>query len=209
MKPDRPADRSRVLFIGGPPGAGKTTTATAVAARLGWASTTGSDLTAAITTVTTASTHPRFHLSYGRTAQDYFTNSTVEDLISDATDQAEAMWPVVERVTRLHLLEKDPFVFDWWLLDPATVASYGDERIASVWLTIDIGALREREIAANEAFYAQSDDPDRMLDRFMARSAWRNAIAADAGEHGLPVIDVTNRTVDEVVENALDLTGLS
>ncbi|MCB1247600.1 MAG: hypothetical protein KDB69_10065, partial [Acidimicrobiia bacterium] len=148
--------------------------------------------------------HPDIHLSGGVAAVEYFTRSTIDELITGATAQSNAMWPVIDRVTRLHLVEKDPIVFDWWLLDPATISRIDDARIASVWLTIDDEYLRERERRVNWDFYSRSPDPELMLDRFMARSVWRNDIAARAADFGLPVIDVTGKAVADVTAKVLD-----
>ncbi len=196
-----------VLLIGGPPGAGKTTLARAVAAELGWASTTGDDLAIAVRAVTDPVSHPELHPMPGGDHRAYFTEGPPERLLADAMALASTMWPVVERVVRSHLASAAPLVLDWWLLSPTQVASSGLP-VASAWLHVDPRVLdgRERSLVS---FREGSVDPERMHANFMARSLWRNdLVVREATAADLPVIHQDGtRSVPDLVAEVLRSIG--
>ncbi|HIF73207.1 MAG TPA: hypothetical protein EYQ61_11720 [Dehalococcoidia bacterium] len=83
-----------VGLIGGAPGAGKTTLGRALGSRLEGISHTIDDLAVAAKAITTPETHPGLHVMTravtGMNSVDYFTASSVDKLIADATLQHEA-----------------------------------------------------------------------------------------------------------------------
>lgn len=201
----------QVILIGGAPGAGKTTFGQALAGRLGYTTLTVDDLATAIRAVTNPQTHPVFHPATGGHVA-YFTDSTPEQLIADAAELQDAMWPVIERVVRIRLIEKAPVVMDWWLLPPEKASAIEVEtgpQVASMWLHINEGALEARERALTE-FIAPSHDPERMFRNFMSRSLWRNDfIAAQAQTLGLRLIHQPGETpVETLVDEAIGLLGM-
>lgn len=176
----------KVILIGGPPGAGKTTLGLALALRLRRSSVTVDTLTLAARAVTTPSSHPALHAMGPHT--EYFTAGPPEKLIADAKGQSEALRIAVDRVVRAHSTFREPVVFDGWQLRPAWFAGLGLSNVATFWIHIDPAALEARE-RANTAFLEGSTDPERMFQNFMARSLWHNdLIRAEAEKHGLPVI---------------------
>ena len=103
----------RVLLIGGPPGAGKSTLGRAVAAELGFGSLTVDDLVVAARVLTTEETHPDLHHMRRVGYRQYFTDGPAEKLVSDALALEAAMWPAVEQVIVSHAASKSPLVIDW------------------------------------------------------------------------------------------------
>ena len=93
----------KVILIGGTPGAGKTTLGSALAVKLGVTSLTVDDLVTTAIAVTTPETHPGLHAMRKGTHTEYYTNSSVEQLIADATARHEATWPMVRQLIRKYV----------------------------------------------------------------------------------------------------------
>ena len=198
-----------VVLIGGPPGAGKTTTGRVLAARLGWTSLTVDDLMVAVRAVTSPESHPAlFPMRRAGGHIAYFTDAPPERLITDALALEELAWPMVAAVVRRHLAEAAPVVVDWWLLRPAAIDELAADGVAAIFLHPDADLLWERE--RRNTWNADSRDPERMLANFMHRSRWRNElVSAEAAELGMPVLDIrAGETVDSVVDRALAALGL-
>ncbi len=191
----------QVILIGGCPGAGKTTLGRRLAARLGYASLTIDDLMGAAQAVTTPESHPGLHLMSGTNYVDYFTHSPVEKLIADATLQHEELWPAVERTIRNHATWGVPIVIDGWHLRPAWTAGLDLKGISTHWLVIDPEVLKARE-ARNEDFVRDSDNPQQMRERFVARSLWYNSfIEAEAESRGEQILRQNGtQTVDQLCD---------
>lgn len=164
----------KVILIGGPPGAGKTTLGTALAARLGITSLTIDHLQTAAMAITTPETHPGLHVMSKTPSLEYFTNSSVEQLKADATLQHEAVWPMVRQVVRKHIRANAPIVIDGWHMRPEWVAQLKLSNVWSGWIVVSPAVLEERE--KKLAWYQNSTNPERMLANFLARSLWYNSL---------------------------------
>lgn len=196
----------RVVLIGGPPGAGKTTLARSVAARLGFLSTTVDDIVTAARQLTDAASQPDLHRSGGAGPVDYFTTGPPERLVADAVALQEVMWPVLADLIRRHLTDKGPIVLDWWLFHPDRVVELSSPAVGSVWLHIDPVALDQRERSLTD-FRAGASDPETMHANFMHRSLWRNELVrARATALGLPLVHQPGaRSVEDLTDEVLRL----
>lgn len=178
----------KVYLIGGPPGAGKTTLGTALAARLGIASLTIDDLVTAVQAVTRPETHPGLHLMWQRSHTDYFTHSAPEKLIEDAKEQHKVAWPFIQQVIRKHERNGAPIVIDGWHLWPERVKALNLSEVWAGWIYIDPAVLQGREEKLTD-WTAGSDDPERMLENFLARSFWYNeTMRQQATAYGFTVL---------------------
>jgi 2-phosphoglycerate kinase len=162
------------------------------------------DLLIAARAVTAAETHPGLHAVGAAGYVEYFTTTSVEQLIADAAAQHEAIWPAVENVIRKHAAWGPPIVIDGWAVRPVRVAALDVANLASLWLVADPTVLMNRE-RGNERFFAASLDPERMFTNFLGRSLWHNdLIRREAAELGLRVLHQDGHTsVDALCDAAL------
>lgn len=199
--------KPKVILIGGAPGAGKTTLATALVARLGMTSLSIDDLKTAAQAITTPQTHPKLHVMSRAPAVEYFTNSTIEQLKAEATQQHEAVWPMVERVVGAHATWGSPIVIDGWHLRPSWVAQLNQKNVWSGWIVTTAEVLRARE--KKLAWYQESTHPDRMLENFLARSLWYNdLIREQARQQGMTILPQSgNMSVEQLCDLVIESVG--
>lgn len=168
--------RVKVFLIGGAPGAGKTTLGRALAARLGIASVTVDDLMTVAQAVTRPETHPDLHVMRKVSHLEYFTDSSVEQLKVDADVQHEASWLFIQRLILKYASSgSSGIVIDGWHLRPDRVAELNVSGVWAGWLVVSPSVLIERE-RGNVAWLQGSSDPEGMLENFLARSLWFNAL---------------------------------
>ena len=166
---------NKVILIGGAPGAGKTTLGKALAVKLGVTSLTIDDLVTAVIAVTTRESHPGIHALRKGPHTEYFTNSSVDELIADATLRHEGSWSMVRQLIQKYTKQKRGIVIDGWHIRPKWIADLQLENVWAGWLVIDPDVLEARE-RSNEAWLKGSVDPERMFTNFMGRSLWYNSL---------------------------------
>ncbi len=179
---------TKVILVGGAPGAGKTTLGAAVANRLGYTSLSIDDLMTGAQAVTTPESHPELHVLRRIPYHEYFTDSTVETLKADADIEHAAVWPMVESVISKHATWGSGIVIDGWHLRPHRVLALEFPTVVPVWLVALPPVLEARE-RRNQGWLRNSRAPDRMLHNFLSRSLWYNGlIKEEAKRLGMPVL---------------------
>lgn len=202
-------DEPQVVLIGGAPGAGKTTLATAVAAELGWRWTPGDDLATAMRGVTSPETHPALHVAAGGRHVEYFTAGPPEKLVADARALQDQAWPGFALLARFHAKYGPSLVTESWTFSPGNVAALEHDRVHGVWIVIDPAILDERE-QPPPGYVDPSDDPVRRRANFMHRSLWCNRfVEEEATRLGLPVVHQNgSKSVTDLVAAVIDRLGL-
>jgi 2-phosphoglycerate kinase len=195
-----------VFLIGGAPGVGKTTLGCALAAKLGISSVTIDDLMTVAQTVTTPETHPGLHVMRKVPYLEYFTNSSVDQLETDANVQHAAAWPFVKNLILKHgVWAPSPIVIDGWHLRPGKVAELKLDNVWSGWIVISPSVLIERE-KKNLKWLQGSSSPERMHENFLARSLWFNdLIKEEATSLQMNILPQTgNASVDDLCNMILN-----
>jgi 2-phosphoglycerate kinase len=181
----------KVLIIGGPPMAGKTTLGRKLAAQLGWLLISGDDLSLAAKGVTLRTTHPALHPMNGIDHREYYVRHSVEELIAHARAEHEALREGLRKVIYAHATWADPAVIEGWQFHPRWIAAMNLANVRSMWLDPDAETLAAR-VRQNVDFYRGASDKEAMIAHWLGRSLWhRGEIAAAARELALPVVPVT------------------
>ena len=196
--------KSKVILIGGTPGAGKTTLGSTLAAKLGITSLTIDDLVTAAIAVTTPETHPGLHVMRKGPHYEYYTNSSVDELITDATARHEATWPMVKQVIQKYVKRGSGIVIDGWHLRPSWVNQLDLENVWSGWLVISPVVLEQRE-RKNVGWLKKSANPEKMFENFMGRSLWyNNLIKEEATTLNMNILPQDgNKSVEELCKMVL------
>jgi len=191
----------RVALIGGTSHAGKSTTAQALAARLGWRCVSTDSL----------ARHPG---RPWRTAPDvvpphvveHFSTLGAEALLGSVLEHYRAnVWPTVEAlVAEASGPTGGRLVLEGSALLPDLVASLANPLARAVWLTASDDVIEAR-ICRESGFEVRDAAGRRLIEAFADRSKRYNAaILADVRRLGLPVVELgASATVDDVVDAAL------
>jgi 2-phosphoglycerate kinase len=183
----------RVLIIGGPPMAGKTTLGRRLAARLGWCLISGDDLSLAARGVTHPAAHPALHAMKGIDYREYYARHSIEELIQHMRKDHEALWEGMRKVIFAHSIWADPAVVEGWQFYPGQIVAMKLANVRSIWLNPDSETLQSR-IRHNVDFYRGAADEETMISHYVRRNLWQNAeIARAAHELKLPIVPVTSQ----------------
>jgi 2-phosphoglycerate kinase len=201
------SDAFRVALIGGASHAGKSTTARALAARLGGEALSTDKL----------ARHP------GRPwptptwvvpdhVAEHYRTLTPDALIASVLAHYGRMWPMVRELIEARAADERaaPLVLEGSALWPALVAELDLPTVRAVWLTSD-DVLFDARIR-RESGHAEAEPAGRQLiERFAARTRLYNAqMLAQVRRLGLPLVEVTaSMSEDEVTDAVLAALGLS
>lgn len=181
------SEACRVLLIGGPSHAGKSTLARTVAKALGWQLVSTDHL----------GRHPG--RPWGRVPApvvDHYLTLSDEELIAAYLDHYQRMWPMLERLITAHATDPslDRLVLEGSGVRPEGVAGLGLDAVAAVWLIGGNDLLEGRIIAASG--YADAPPRDRsLIEKFVSRTLNdRDATEESAATHGLRSIRVNADT---------------
>jgi 2-phosphoglycerate kinase len=188
----------KVIYLGGVPMLGKTTVARILACRLGYSSISADDIGIAIGSVMKRDRHPE--IDY----REYYVVNSKEELIQDANNQHERLWPALRTLIQKHEAWGHPAVIEGWALRPSYVHSLTGD-VSGVFLLAD-KALIEQQVRASD-FSEGASNPALMIERFCERSFWYNAYLRDeVARLGLKALEISDgMRPEEVVDECLGL----
>lgn len=195
-----------VIFIGGTPFSGKSTVARMITSRLGYGCLSTDDIGKALGVITTSQTHPALHPMRDLDYREYYIASAAENLILDAKDQHEAMWPAIETIAKSHADWAEPTVIEGWALLPEKIAELCLNEVESIWLIPDEDLLRSR-VRANTDFYRGASNENLMIEKYLSRSLWHNnLIRTQCEQLNLKIVNVNSKTTrDELCDACMEL----
>jgi 2-phosphoglycerate kinase len=187
----------KVIYLGGAPMLGKTTTARMLACRLGYCSISTDDIAIAIGSVTKRDPHP---IDY----REYYIVNSLEQLIQDCNEGHERLWPALRALMQKHEDWGHPVVIEGWALRPSFVHSLTGN-ISGVFLLADKVLIEKRVRASN--FSEGASNVELMIERFCRRSFWYDAYLRDEVMRlGLKAIEIFDGMhPKEVVDECLRL----
>jgi len=194
-------ERPTVLIIGGAPLVGTAEVARKIAARWEYGCLSTDDLIQAVRAVTTAQSHPQFHLLQQKDHRQYFITHTVNRLATDLQYQNESVWPAVKKVLEHHIEEGTGIVIEGWALLPDRIAKLKSPRISSLWLVAD-ESFFQRQVQQEHDFFETGPMEDVFARKFAARSTTINEnIRKAADVYNLPIVEIIQ---DNTIENITD-----
>ena len=192
----------RVALIGGTSHVGKSTTALALAGRLGWACVSTDRM----------ARHPGRPWSTAAFALpdhvvEHYRRLTPEELTEAQLAHYRSMWPLVLERISAHLGDAaEPLVLEGSGVLPGPVSQLGLAGVRAVWLTAS-PELIEARVRRESAFDAAPAAAQAMIDKFIGRSQlYDAAMMAAVRRLGLPCVEVTEGAgVDELVGACLSV----
>ena len=157
-----PASRLRVILIGGPSNAGKSTLAESLASKLGWH----------VTSTDSLARHPG--RPWGQVkphVAEYYRSLSVDELVADVARHHQRIWPGINGLITSHATDcsTDRLILEGSALRPEYVARLWLDEVAAVWLTASDGLLRERIHRASDFDQATAEE-QLLVDKFLGRT---------------------------------------
>jgi 2-phosphoglycerate kinase len=197
------AEAFRVALIGGTSHVGKSTTAQALAARVGWSCLSTDRL----------ARHPGRPWSTATfTLPDHvvehYRSLTPEALTEAQLAHYRNMWPLVLERIEAHAADgAEPLVLEGSGVLPGPVAAFGLPGVRAVWLTA-APELIEARARRESGFDAASPASQAVIAKFIRRSQLYDvAVTAEVRRLGLPLVEVTAAMSEDAVLEAC-LAGL-
>ena len=187
----------RVALIGGTSHVGKSTTAQALAARLGWTHVSTDRL----------ARHPGRPWSAASALPphviEHYRTLAPAALAEAQLAHYRNMWPlVVERVEAASAEGGEPLVLEGSGVLPGHVAALGLPKVRAVWLTA-APTLIEARVRLESGFDARTPDEQAMIAKFIGRSQQYDAeVMGEVRALGLPFVEVSEAMGSEMVLEA-------
>jgi len=196
----------RVILIGGPSNAGKSTLARFLALRLGWRN--------ASTDQVQRARHPgRPWKDKGTIPEhvaDHYLALPVDELFARVVHHYQSVWPGIESLVTSHATDfsAEPLVLEGSALWPEIVVTLNLDTVAAIWLKPSNKLLEER-IKKASRFAEASDREKIMIQKFLGRARLYNEHMTDAAKRfGLRTVDVkATSSVEELSDRCLQLIG--
>ncbi|HEY0605764.1 MAG TPA: hypothetical protein VGD58_22765 [Herpetosiphonaceae bacterium] len=193
----------RVLLLGGPSNAGKSTLAAALAAQLGWRHISTDSL----------GRHPgRPWPSNGRAVPQHVVEHDLslspDDLFDAVLHHYQRLQPAIAALITMHATDPaaDSLILEGSAIWPEFVAARIDDRVAAVWLTASSDLLRRRIYQASR-IETTTGDEQQIIQKFLGRALRYNQhMLAAVQRLGLACIDVGSASSpDDLAQRCLEI----
>jgi 2-phosphoglycerate kinase len=181
----------RVLLIGGTSHVGKSTTAQAIADKLGFDYMSTDKL----------ARHPgRPWPTPPPHVIDHYRSHTTEELITSLMTHYDQLWPRIEDLITTH---RTDLVLEGSGIWPDHVAKLTVPDTAAIWLTADNAIIRAR-VHATSHYATATNDERHLIDQFLARTyRYQTLMLAAIDKLGLDHIETGRQSVTELVDTVL------
>lgn len=197
----------RVILIGGPSNAGKSTLAQSLARKLGcsYRPTDGLGRYPGRPWMTKEGPFPQ-HLV------EHYSSLSVEELFDGVRHHYVSMWPKIRALVTSHAtdLSLEPLVLEGSAIWPETVMTLDLENVAAIWVAPSDALLQER-IERASGFAEASARDQAIIQKFLGRALLYNQHMRDAIERfGLAALAVDETmTVAESLQRCLEIINES
>ena len=155
---------AKVILIGGSPMTGKTTIAIDISSKLPCACISTDDIGVALQTVIPIDP------MRGKDYRDYYAQTPLSQLMTDARQYHQAMSPAINRLIAIHSTWGDPLVMEGWAVYPSLIQSLNHRNVSSIW-RIASDALLEQRMMERPDFLK-----GKAAENYLARSMRHNRL---------------------------------